>query len=284
MKINLYALVLFSVFIVVFASNSRGRATAARAGNTGAPGDQMSAGTPVTCQFCHNSNNIRVDMNIQVLDEENQPIANYLPGKTYKLLVELNPTAGNPAGYGFQLIPLLDKNNTDAKGLNNPSANANIVTLANGRTYAEHHRISSSSRFEMDWTAPEQGSGAVTFYAAGNGVNGNGSSSGDGSASATLTIQESTLSGIQDFLSTPKIKIFPNPASQFLYYQFEQGQLNHCNLSLFNSEGKIVLSQVLHQPDGIIHLSEIPEGVYACIVRDVNGKLTCSSKLIVLKK
>lgn len=272
---------LFSILLAatVFLANSGGRAADARAGNTGAPGDQSSGGNPVTCQFCHNSATIQILTNIQLLDANGMEVTTYIPGQTYRLRTTVSPTRGNPTGYGYQLIPILDRNNTDAKGLQNPASNVKIVTVpSSGRTYAEHNGISNSPVFEVDWTAPAAGSGAVSFYAAANGVNRNGGSSGDGAASARLTIEESLGTATRVESAQYSYSVFPNPATDLLYVEGANSGNLTCVLLQTNGKPTARFTQGLSSG---MDVSRLLPGNYTLMLINAEGQTVYAGPLII---
>ena len=272
---------LFSILLAatVFLANSGGRAADARAGNTGAPGDQSSGGNPVTCQFCHNSATIQILTNIQLLDANGMEVTTYIPGQTYRLRTTVSPTRGNPTGYGYQLIPILDRNNTDAKGLQNPASNVKIVTVpSSGRTYAEHNGISNSPVFEIDWTAPAAGSGAVSFYAAANGVNRNGGSSGDGAASARLTIEESLGTATRVESAQYSYSVFPNPAADLLYVEGANSGNLTCVLLQTNGKPAARFTQGLSSG---MDVSRLLPGTYTLMLINAEGQTVYAGPLII---
>src|SRR5690606_21962296 len=118
--------------------------------------------------------------------------------------------------YGFQLIGLKDDGDTDLKGFSEPSSNTKLQNLSfRNRIYAEHKNPGPLNTFEVKWTAPETGTGNVSFYAAGNGVNNNGSTSGDGASDTKLTLSETVISSSSsEELLSQKVRIFPNPITQ----------------------------------------------------------------------
>ena len=132
----------------------------------------------------------QTDLQVEILEQgTSNTITEYVAGQTYDVLVTINTAMGTPAGYGFQIVSLEAGNNTPINTWANPANNVQLATLNNGRQYAEHNGISSTNTFSMEWTAPSSGSD-ITFYAAGNAVNGNSSTSGDGSDVKQVTISE----------------------------------------------------------------------------------------------
>ena len=171
----------------IFAANSNGRATAANAGNTGAPGEN-------TCGQCHNGGNYNASVTVQMFAQgATVPTTQFFPGNTYTVKVTVNNAMGNPFGYGFQLTALTDAESSPISGYSSLASNVKqkTITIQNaftGRTYLEHNGVTSNNIFQFSWTAPQTLNEAVTFYASGNVVNGTGSTSGDATNSTSLTI------------------------------------------------------------------------------------------------
>ena len=217
MKSTLLTLSILLSLIISYATltgSSNGRAAAANEGNTGAPGDAVT-----TCISCHNGGPIQTGISIAFKDSAGNALTEYTPNHNYMVEVTLNPTAGSPNGYGFQMVALEDGGNTAISSWNNPANNVKI-SAANGRRYAEHNGVSTTETFEVYWTAPDTGTGGVTFYTAGNAVNSNGTTMGDGAAKTTLTITEAGGSGNPtgiELISIAKPTIYPNPATEYFF-------------------------------------------------------------------
>ena len=205
------AALLFLGFLLI--NNSSGRASVANEGNTGAPGDNAPAGR--TCQTCHSGTAIQVDLGLEVTDLDGNAVNSYIPGNTYNVQVAINAVAGSPSAYGFQLVSERNSDNQSINSFSNPSANAKLATInATGRQYAEHSAPSNSNTFTVQWTAPEAGTGAVTFYSAGNGVNGNSQSSGDGADKTSLTLTEEAGSSVFETQRSLPLSLAPNPVRE----------------------------------------------------------------------
>lgn len=171
----------------IFASNSNGRATAANAGNTGAPGEN-------TCGQCHSGGNYNASVNIQLLPlGSTTPTNQFSPGTTYTVKVTVNNAIGSPGGYAFQFTSLTSAENSPIAGYSALASNVKQKTITvqnafNGRTYLEHNGVTLNNVFQFNWTAPVNLNEAVTFYASGNVVNGTGSTGGDATANSSITI------------------------------------------------------------------------------------------------
>ncbi|MFK7783586.1 MAG: choice-of-anchor V domain-containing protein, partial [Crocinitomicaceae bacterium] len=145
------------------------------AGNGGLGDRTGSPLSSATCSQCHAG----VLFNTNVLLDVYDPVAgasvtSYVPGTSYEVTFIVSGTAN---GYGFQGTALTSTN--AAGGTFSMPSGGQIVTIA-GRPYLEHSGGSSvSGVFQTIWTAPASGSGTITFYGIGLGVNANGGTSGD---------------------------------------------------------------------------------------------------------
>lgn len=245
MKLRLIGLLFFGALcFTILPSNKNGRASESQKGNTGAPGDESNSnGSPRTCSYCHFGAAGPVTF-IHLLDGNGDTVTQYLPGQEYKARVRMTNSNTNLTGYGFQMIALRDSDNSDLDGFSDPGNNTvnnyKIATIPNGRTYAEHDNISSTPVFDVVWTAPPQGTGPVTFYAAGNAVNRNGTTSGDGTDSDILHISEAIpASTAKSGIAAIPLSIWPNPATDNAYLNLQLQQRGMVQLRVFNLYGKL---------------------------------------------
>ena len=265
----LYATFSLLALAVIIIGSSQGRAASAGMGNTGAPGDTMNGNQPWVCATCHIGSNATVAISIDVQDMGGNSVTQYEGGQTYRVVVALDNDDMNLTRYGFQMVSLLDSDDGDVAGWSNPSNNAKIATASStGRSYAEHKGPSSTSTFEVDWTAPDMGSGSVTMYVAGNAVNQNGDPSGDTGDNTSLQLSESggasvdrlTSLGISDF------SMYPNPVQSDLNVSLTAARGNDFELSVLNIAGQIVYYTSWNVTNGNnrerLELADIPKGRY----------------------
>ncbi len=269
---NFYILLSILLVAYIFMGHSAGRADSQNWGNTGAPGDQSLAnGQPRTCISCHGGNAFTIDMDINLEDLAGNPVVDneYIPGETYNMSVTINSTGANtPARYGFQILALTDVDEEEVNTWANTSPNAKIATAANtGRTYVEQNNASAENTFMMEWTAPEQGSGSVTLYSCGNGVNSNGSTSGDAAVCTTLTLQEAETTSANSLILAPfDIDINPNPAVDYINVNVDSPIQEEITMNILNVKGQLLQSQIwsLNKADNRneIQVNDLPAGMY----------------------
>lgn len=270
--------------ICLFQSNSSGRANAAGSGNTGAPGDASS-----TCITCHGTSaSIQVDLSIEATNADGVGVTQYEPEATYTFKVTLDPQMGNPSAYGFQMLSLnapLDMNGDAINSWVNASSNANIVEISStNRTYVEHANPSATNEFTVDWVAPSQGSGVVTFYACGNGVNFNGSTSGDNADCATFVFEEAVVSSTQELASAFDLSVAPNPARDFIQLTSNISNSGIYQVEIYSLSGQLMRRQSNEFPTGEqttrLPIENLVGGIY--IIRVSNGKETANLKFVKL--
>ncbi len=250
-------LVLVFVSIITFCvltANKGGRASDKGEGSTGAPGE------PQACKNCHNGN-IVVNLKMYMLDGMDT-VKVYEPGKKYNIEVAIQHTGGPvPAGYGFQLTGLkapLTKTGETIKEITALGTNVKTATALNNRFYAEHKGVSSKPIFTVEWTAPATGSGPVSFYSAGNGVNGNNNDSGDGSAKTSIQIDEKIKTSTYDLSDIRNDGLYPNPIQSDLTLENSiLTQFTHFQFIDFNGN-KILEGKC----EPLIQCSELNSGVY----------------------
>ncbi|MGK0387574.1 MAG: hypothetical protein ACI94Y_000300 [Maribacter sp.] len=270
MKKNLLIKLTFiAIGAFVWMSHSGGRAAAQNQGNTGAPGDAA-----ITCATsnCHGNSAISVNLDITIIAFDGSELPRYLPGLEHTIRVTVNHTGGNtPAAYGFQLVALTDSDNQETGSFFDPASNVQIATASStGREYAEHDGPSSSNTFEVKWTAPLEGNGNVTLYAAGNGVNGNGSSSGDGGNSTTLNLFEEVLSGNNNLVAEKwGLNLYPNPVQSDMNLEMDTDLDGNFLMTIIDVAGRSIESRQVNFASGrsTVSVASLPTGNYSVLLR-----------------
>ncbi len=269
---------LFLAFL--FMGNSNGRADGNNWGNTGAPGDEVSGGQSRTCMSCHNSGTaFQVTLDIEIINNDGVAVTTYTPDELYTCRVTINKASGSdPAGYGFQIVNLYDSDDSDVNLLSAPDTNVKLAFADNtGKWYAEHDGISASNQFNIMWIGPPAGSGSVTFYSCGNGVNGNGMTGGDAAACNTLTLTEEGGVATTDFADENSLSIFPNPVNNLLNVESKLPIAGNYVVSIYNQLGQIISSEnIAIQQNEIFQLdvASFASGVYSILLENEETKVT----------
>jgi hypothetical protein len=241
-------------------------------GKTGSPGD-----VGVTCAQCHTGTPQQAEGWVT----SDIPVDGYLPGETYTIT-----TMGDHSGvslFGFETTA------EDASGAKKGTfiiTDAAQTKLINGNKAVTHTSggttpSGNTKTWSFEWTAPEAGTGDVTFYAALNAANGNGSTSGDVIYLSSSTFQENTGVGIdEDLAAAARLKVFPNPATDFSDITWNGSTHAAREIRLFNLAGNMIASyEITDSKSGRFRLSvaELPTGMYFVQTLFDNGGLVSSS-------
>lgn len=265
-----FALILSAI---LFQSNSLGRAKDAGEGNTGAPGDDKDV-----CQSCHNSNSIQTTETLTLRDTFGTVVAEYAPGQTYDLTVTINTAKGNPVAWGFQCVTLKDAGNLPYNAWTNPGNNVQLTSLNTGRQYAEHIGPGNSNEFTVQWIAPEVGTGSITFYAGGNGVNLDQHDTGDGGTKTKLTVTEGAVLGSKDLPRNVSFEAYPNPVIRGTQLIFPEATKANGSLQILNMNGQIIANNghsiAAGTKDFTLDLSQLSTGLYLIRYQSEAGNFT----------
>jgi len=237
-------------------SNASGRGSASGQGASNAPGDSL------TCASggCHGSGGtFGTEVEIS-LTKDGEAVDSYVPGETYAMAITINATMGTPSRYGFQMTAVVDEDESGAGSFSDLSSNTKMLNL-NGRAYLEHNGPSHTDTFMATWTAPEEGSGDITVFAAGIAANGNSLSSGDTGATGSVTIPENDLSSVT-ILSSDEMKFSPNPVIDFIKIDTELNQF--MNYDVLSINGAKVSSGYVE--NNSIDISNLTNGLYIVTV------------------
>lgn len=261
-------IVALSFFVlIILMSNSSGRGNIAGQAVTGAPGDSNR-----TCASsgCHSSGSFSPSADLRVTDDNGNLVDGFIPGETYNLSLNIDAT-GDPAAYGFQMIALKE-DNSPADDWSETGANIRVVGI-NNRDYIEHNSPSASNEFKTKWTAPEEGSGDVTFYFSANAVNGNGGTSGDGGTNSNFVLSELTTSTSE--LTTNSVTLYPMPAVDFVTISGDQSEYKY---AIYDLNGQNIRSGQFNGQT-TIETTLLSKGLYFVTIQDDVSSTT--KKLIV---
>lgn len=233
-------------------------------GGAGAIQGADRTGGPVSqgfCSQCHNGGSFGTDVQVFLTDLNGDTISEYVPETAYTLKVTV--IGEGAARYGFQSVAL-DTGN-EGSGAYGMAANGSQITSVSGRDYFEHSSPSTSGEWEIEWTAPSSGTGPVTFYAAGNAVNGNFAMSGDQPDTTSLTIAESQTSSLKDRqLTNIQMELAPNPAQDYISIRWSNDVVTPRSLRIFDAAGHILLERDITGADEILNqpIWDYPAGIY----------------------
>jgi hypothetical protein len=265
MKRFISFVVLFVVSILIIAS-SNGVTTSQSLDRTGSP-----VGT-TQCGACHSGGNYNPTLLLRLKNSDGDIVTEYVPQQSYTLEVVFG---GNTAPrYGMQAVALVNGTNANAGSLSAANNKSKTSTL-NSRIYADHNGFVSSNTFELNWTAPAQGTGNISFYAAGIAANGSGSSGDSPVTASPLSVSEDLTAEPVDPIDpgTPTSiagldsdiwNIYPNPVIDFLTIQNQQMQT--ANVMVFNLSGKVIENINVSNDNFILDFSGYPSGIYFLLI------------------
>lgn len=290
MKKNIYSLFFSVAILILFLNSSSGYGAINDEGITGAPGDEMNGANPKTCQYCHSAGAFGPpNMTIQFLDSTaTNAVSTYAPNKLYTIRVTIIAGSGTPSGYGFQMIDIRKSNSANLKGFlpsNQQNTGIQLTTLMkNGRQYAEHNRRSTSNRFDVKWRAPATaGFGIVTFYAAGNAVNGNGDLTGDGATFKNAELPEVVVSA-KDIDQNIQLSLSSNPFTEGVTINLNSPNERLLHVRMTDISGRIILLNSWKVINGdnqkILNLNDLSKGAY--MLQVIEGQRIVTKKIIKL--
>ncbi len=255
----LHLLVILPVFLILlaFSGGSPG-------GRTGSPGDNSN-----NCTGCHTGSPQQVSEWITT----DIPQGGYLEDQTYT--ITLTATDANAQKFGFELTVedvngnktglLSITNSTETKLVNNNNA---VTHTAEGNTPENNTKVWST-----EWTAPEESTGDVFFYAAVNAADGDGTSSGD--------LIYLTNAAISPNLTTTKtnkknvFSLFPNPSTGIINISMTE-ICQKSEIVIYNSFGQKIMKLRPENEITTIDFSGLAKGMYF-----VRTSEAVSEKLII---
>ncbi|MCF8256773.1 MAG: T9SS type A sorting domain-containing protein [Flavobacteriales bacterium] len=191
--------------------------------NTGSPGDGGE-----TCAACHTQGGVTVEDTWITTDI---PGTGYVAGQSYS--ITLTTAGGSPStNKGFSV--------TVENGANAPTGTLSATDATNTSYFDNHvtHRTAgiTQTAWTVGWTAPAQGTGDVTVYAAfvKNGYAG-------GVATASLSVAEASV-GVSEVGSDDMVSIFPNPVSDMLRIELPSAGSGTVSVDVYSITGQMVLN------------------------------------------
>lgn len=254
---SISSIFLLTLIIIISMSNRRGRSNTTGRGATTAPGE---SGQYCGSFGCHFSDVFNTEAELKLLGQDSLPVQDYIPGEDYILALDIKHE-GSPAGYGFQVVALNDADNSPVNGFSNLKERMREVII-DDRQYIEQSNTLNTQTIFLDWSAPEQGAGAIRFYAAANAVNGNGNSGGDTADTTNMSVPEAMASSSLSFSSQNRVSFFPNPASDRVFLQNTAGLKQ---LEIVNSAG-MKFKTMKPSNSKSLDISDLEKGVYYLIL------------------
>lgn len=196
-----------------------------------------------TCANCHADFPVR---NLSSVITSDIPSTGYIPGATYTIQVSVSEP--DRMRYGFQISPQNSKGEFSGELVvtDEYTTQLNLVDERYiNHTYTGVDFPDGTGRWSFQWIAPEAGSGEVIFYGAFLLSDKSLNPSGDIVGTGTLLVQESAITSLNRKSGNSKgisLKIFPNPASEILYYTIDLKEASDVVSSVVNKDGKVILN------------------------------------------
>lgn len=277
MKFRIFYILLSLFFVAGVTFNfSSGPASGNELDRTGSP---LAGG--VFCQACHSAGAFNPSLEIKLMDGDDE-VTVYEPGKTYKVvLTNVTDMGTTPAAYGFQTT-ILDGGNAFAGVFGAEPTDMRIAPIDNV-DYWEHRRRLLTNTVEIDWTAPDAGTGAVNIYSATVAANGMGGNAGDGAANSTLELEEGSVGSTNNFNNgTFQISLLANPVADQLPVRIKSNQFKNLNLTILDLNGRSAQTEnaQIIQGEQVINLntSNLEKGIYFLQLTD--GQSVTTQKVL----
>jgi hypothetical protein len=200
----------------------------------------------MNCTACHNS--FPVDSGDGELTLSGVP-ATYSPGTDYMLTIHLEDP--DQIRWGFEMTVITEDG--DEGGV---LASLDSLTQVSGtpedgdRDYIKHtlegtQLDEEAGEWTIQWTAPAEGTGEVTFYLAGNAANGNFNNQGDYIYLLNQATSEAAL-GVDAPVAAvaPLLRAYPNPlrATRALQLTLDVAEPGALDIRVFDAGGREVLA------------------------------------------
>lgn len=260
---KLYSIISLA-FLMALGTLLMSNSTGSPGGRTGSPTDGSTCGV----SGCHGA---QTPTPIEMISSD-IPVTGYKPDSTYEITV--SPSKEGITKFGFEMVA--EDDNGTKVGVFTDNAE---VTAWIGDQRVTHKSTSTSATngtrsWTVNWKAPAEGTGQVTFYAASLAANDNGNNSGDSVLIDNMEVQEmaSTLNLVDR--SPVNIKAYPNPFTDHI--RIDGVQLG-TKFSIHSIDGKQVLSGSYN---GNIEVKDLAQGHYYLRIK-TEGK---TKDLVMIKK
>lgn len=240
----------------------------------------QSTGSSIGCFNCHGNQNNSTTVSVTLMDGSTA-VTEYIPGKTYTVILNGGNPNSTQSKYGFQLT--CAKTGGTSVGTFSPNGATGVAARANN-TFLEHNTplsgVVAGSGYTyggqlFQWTAPAAGTGTVKFYAVLNAVNNNqNSDAGDQwNFGSSGNITEGASTGINDARQIKGVQLFPNPSAAEVTVQIE-----NTNPGVYSFQVMDMTGRVLHTEQSLLgsgtnkyktDISTLTSGIY--LMKVVNG-------------
>lgn len=247
-------------------------------GHTGAPGE-------TSCTGCHGGTANIGPGNLTLTLSDTTLL--YTPGEMFDATVVMKQ-AGREK-FGFVGLALKDAGNTTI-GTFTIDDMVRTRTFNDGaRKYVSHTPCGAdaappdSLSWTFHWKAPATNVGNITLYLAGLAANHNHALSGDDTYTLTVhLVPDSIISGVKDLAVGSRLRLWPNPASDVVYFAIEGvsgGQIAH-QAEVWSADGRLVCATAL--TENKLSVTGLEAGVYHLRVRNEDGATIGQASIVKL--
>lgn len=186
LSIKIAVVSVFGICAIAITLITGGNTSKVHAFPEGAGGGFTGAPSETDCRSCHSQNSGSGQFTLDLP-------ANYVPGQTYSINVNLSTSDTSRRRWGFEMTALNSSNSRAGTFSDTTSATNSFID--SGRNYVDQsssgtfRNQTSGASWTFDWTAPSTDVGAVTFYASGLQCDNDGGEDGDQTYLASTTIQ-----------------------------------------------------------------------------------------------
>ena len=247
-------------------------------GHTGAPGE-------TSCTGCHGGTANTGPGSLTLTLSDTTLL--YSPGETFDATVVIKQAGRDK--FGFVGLALKDAGNTTI-GTFTIDDPVRTRTFNDGpRKYVSHTPCGAdatppdSLSWTFHWKAPATNAGNITLYLAGLAADHNHALSGDDTYTLTVhLVPDSTISGVKAPASASSLRLWPNPASQAVYFALEganSGQSVH-QAEIWSAAGQMVCITGL--TENKLTVAGLKAGVYRLLLRDEGGTVIGQANFVKL--
>lgn len=213
-----------------------------------------------------------------ILDSAGTVVTKYTPGKNYTIRFgALNATTSMLPAFGFQLSVVKSSAFVTAGTMGTVAGTttfgSGIIVMVQTAPMAPTTGSGGAGTIygvSVPWTAPVAGTGAIKIYGVINLVDSNGSaSSADKWNSGSVTIQERTVSGVEEVGAAIELNAYPNPVINNLNLRLNTANAGTYNIHVFDMNGRLMTNQLVESlgaSNAVINMQNFAPGMYQVVV------------------
>jgi hypothetical protein len=204
-------------------------------------GDHSGAPNETNCTACHGGSPNTGD---GILEFSVGNDSTYVPGQTYNCNVKMSQAGLDK--FGFVNLSLKNSGNTTIGTFNIIDPVRTRKYTLGGKNYFSHTPCGADAdtigknEWNYSWTAPTTDVGNITLYISALAVNHNHATTGDFTYTKTIMLSPSPLAVEEILGSLESLKVYPNPASDFISVTYENLSSGKTEIKLMDLRGRTV--------------------------------------------